>query len=147
MPKKPFRLIKTNANITEDATFGATWRDTWLWECPENMMVSLERGDTFFAVLYDSADAVYLAPDALVKVVVRDPSGQDVTRIYGGDDGANYIKSREVQDRNLMAKLDLDTPVIVKPRWRIVIMTYDSTGMDAASVATSHFELMTSKIV
>ena len=147
MPRKPFRLLKTDPNITADSTFGASWRDTWSWECPENVSVELAKGDLFFAILYDSADAVYLGPDALVKVVVRSPGGEDVTRVYGGDDGANYIKSSEVQDRNLMAKLNIDHPVVVKPRWKIVVMTYDSTGMDAASIATSHFQLQTHKLV
>lgn len=147
MPRKPFRLLKTDANITTDSTYGATWRDTWSWECPENVNVELAKGDSFFAKLYDSADTEYLGPDGLVKIVVRSPGGEDVTRIYGGDDGANYIKSKEIQDRNLMAHLDLDSPVIVRPRWKIVIMTYDSTGMDVASIATSTFELMTHKLV
>ena len=144
---QPFSLKKTSSGITEDSTFGATWRDTWSWECPENRAVELATGDLFFFVGYDSSDVVYVGPDALVKIVVRNPGGDNITRIYGGDDGANYIKSSEVQDRNLMARLDLEHPVRVNPRWKIVIMTYDSTGMDAASVATSQFQLITHEVV
>jgi hypothetical protein len=92
---------------------------------------------------YDSADVEYVAPDALVQIEVRDPSGQKKILIYGP---ANYLSSKEFQQYSKMAKLKLEQPVQVNPRDYIVFMTLDSTGMDAASVANSYSLLVTTKI-
>lgn len=143
--KLDFILRDTDPNITEDSTFGTTWRDTWLFQCPDGMMVILNyngKKDEFSLVAYDSADAVYVAPDALVQIEVRDPSQQRAINIYGP---ANYVSSSEVQDIKKKAKLQLDQPVFVKPRDYIAFMTKDSTGMDAASVANSYCRLKTTK--
>ena len=139
-----FRLVDTDPNITEDSTFGATWRDTWDFECPSHMRVILQPGDLFSLVCYDSSDVEFVAPDALIKIEVRDPSGQKKILAYGP---ANYTSSSEYQEYKKMAKLRIEQPIEVKPRDHIVIMTYDSTGMDSASVANSYARLMTSRII
>lgn len=145
MPKlQKFRLLDTDANITEDAAFGATWRDTWDFECPSHMSILLQKGDLFSLKAYDSADVEYVAPDAIIKIEVRDPSGQKKILVYGPE---NYISSKEFQEYKSMAKLRIDQPIEVRPRDHIVFMTYDSTGMDAASVANSYCRLMTSRII
>ena len=143
MKTSKFRLLDTDPNITEDSTFGATWRDTWKFQCPSHMKIMLQKGDHFSLKAYDSADVEYVAPDALVQIEVRDPSGQRKILIYGP---ANYLSSKEFQQYSKMAKLKIDQPVEVKPRDYIVFMTKDSTGMDAASVANSYCRLVTTKI-
>ena len=143
MPRlQKFRLLDTDPNVTEDSSFGTTWRDTWDFECPSHMMIYLQKGDLFSLKAYDSGDVEYVAPDAEVKVEVRDPSGQKKILVYGP---ANYLSSDEFQEYKKMAKLRIDQPIAVKPRDHIVIMTKDSTGMDAASVANSYARLMTSR--
>lgn len=144
-----FRLVDTDANITEDSTFGTTWRDTWKYRVPQHTHIILQKGDRFSLYAEDSADAEYIAPDgtnagALVRIEARDPSEQNVTNIYGP---ANYVSSTEFQQVSKMAKLDLDEPVDVGPRSWIVFMTKDHTGMDSASVANSRCRLTTTKVV
>ena len=90
-----FRLTEDDPNITADATFGTGWRDTWKFRCPQHMSIVLKPGQRFSAKLYDSADAEYVAPDALVKVEVRDPSEQQAIIDYGPD---NYKRSSDFQD-------------------------------------------------
>ena len=146
MPTKlqKFRLVDTDPNITEDSTFGTTWRDTWDFECPSHMRILLQKGDLFSLAAYDSGDAVYVDPDTQVKIEVRDPSGQKKILAYGP---ACYVSSSEFQQMTKMAKLRVDQPIEIKPRDHIVFMTKDSTGMDAASVANSYCRLITSRIV
>jgi len=145
MPKlQKFRLVDTDANVTEDSTFGATWRDTWDFECPSHMRIMLQKGDLFSLKAYDSADVEYVAPDALVKIEVRDPAGQRKILVYGP---ANYVSSSEFQQLTKMAKINIEQPIEVKPRDHIVFMTKDSTGMDSASVANSYCRLVTSRVV
>ena len=138
-----FRLADTDPNIVEDSTFGATWRDTWKFQCPSHMRIMLQKGDVFSLHAEDSADVEYVAPDALVKVEVRDPSEQRKINVYGP---ANYISSKEFQNITKKVKLQLEVPIKVEPRDFIVFMTKDSTGMDAASVANSYCLLITTKI-
>ena len=139
-----FRLTDADPNITEDSKFGTGWRDTWKFQCPSHMRVILRKGNKFSLHAEDSADAEYAAPDALVKIEVRDPSEQKKINIYGP---ANYLSSKEFQDVKKMAKLRLDVEVNVKPRDFIVMMTNDDTGMDSASVANSYARLLTTKVV
>lgn len=144
-----FKLVDTNSNIVEDSTFGTTWRDTWDYECPSKMMILLQNGDLFSLKAYDSADVEYVAPDAEIKIEVRDAAGQKKILVYGP---ANYISSKEFQEKKKMAKLRLDKKtmpdgITVKPRDHIVFMTKDTTGMDSASVDTSYCRLMTSRVV
>jgi len=140
----PFRLTDDDPNITADSVFGTTWRDTWSFRCPQHMSILLKKGDCFSAKVYDSGDTEYVAPDALVKIEVRDPSGQKVELIYGPE---NYLSVKEFQQLSHKAKLNLEHPVMVKPRDFIVVMTKDSTGMDTASMLTSFFELQTTKVL
>uniref|UniRef100_A0A6M3JS21 Uncharacterized protein n=1 Tax=viral metagenome TaxID=1070528 RepID=A0A6M3JS21_9ZZZZ len=142
--KKKFTLYDSDPNVTEDSTFGATWRDTWSWQCPDHLKVLLQPGDEFSLKAYDSSDVEYVAPDALVEVLVRSAGGEVYERIYGP---ANYTSSADFQDHKKIRKLQLDHPILVKPRDKIVFRTYDSTGMDAASVANSYCRLVTTKIV
>jgi hypothetical protein len=140
----PFSLTKDDPNITADSTFGTTWRDTWKFRCPQHMSVLLKKGDRFSILAYDSGDVEYVAPDALVKIEARDPSGQKVELIYGPE---NYVSATEFQQGTKTAKLNLDHPVLIKPRDFIVVMTKDSTGMDSASIANSTFLLRTTKVL
>ena len=146
MPHKltKFRLLDSDPNVTEDSVFGTTFRDTWDFECPSHMRILLQAGDQISMKLYDSGDTEYVAPDALVKVEVRDPSAQKKILVYGP---ANYLSSDNFQDQLKIALLRIEQPIEVKPRDHIVLMTKDSTGMDSASVANSFARLITSRIV
>ena len=139
-----FELIDTDPNITEDSTFGTGWRDTWKFRCPQHMEIVIRNGDLFSLKAYDSGDSEYAAPDAIVKIEVRDPSEERTLLIYGP---ANYTASDEFQDVKSTAEIRLKQEVRVRPREYIVFMTKDDTGMDAASVANSYCRLLTTKII
>ena len=145
MPKQvQFRLTDDDPNITKDAVFGTTWRDTWKFRCPQHMKIVLQPGDLFSAYVEDSGDAEIAAPPALVKIEVRDPSEQRVELVYGPD---NYLSSNNFQQYSYRRKLRLEHPIVVNPRDWIVVATKDDTGLDAASIANSYFELVTTKVI
>ena len=139
-----FRLTDDDPNITDDAVFGTTWRDTWKFRCPQHMVLILKPEDIFSAYIEDSGDAEIAAPDALVKVEVRDPSEQRIELVFGPD---NYISSSNFQEMSNRRKLRIEHKIIVNPRDWIVIATKDNTGLDAASILNSYFELITSKVI
>ena len=144
MKEQKFRLVDTDPNITEDSTFGTTWRDTWKFRCPQHMSLLLRPGDRFSIYLSDSGDSEYAAPDALVKIEVRNPSEERVEIVLGPD---NYISCTEFQQDSKKARLRIEHEILVKSRDWIVVMTKDDTGMDSASVANSYFELITTRVV
>lgn len=140
----PYRITQDDPNITADSTFGATWRDTWKYRVPQHLQVLIKPGDIFSVKLYDSGDVEYVKPDALVQLEVRDPSEQTKELLYGP---GNYAALTSFQQRSYRRKLTIEKPILIKPRSWIVVMTYDSTGMDSASIANSFFELLTTKLV
>ena len=140
----PFLLTDDDPNITADATFGTTWRDTWKFRCPAGMRILLRKGDTLSVYVLDSGDAEIAAPDALVKVEVRDPSEQNIVLAYGPD---NYLSATEFQNAAKKRKFQLDEPIVVKPREWIVVATKDNLGLDSASILTSYFNLQTTKVI
>ena len=140
---KRFTLTQADPNVSLATSFGASWVDAFTYECPQNTHLVLQAGDHFSVKFYDSADVEYVAPDALVKIEVRDPSGRSVERIYGP---ANYKKSSEFQDGDKKCHLRLEHPLVVNPGDKLVIMNLDSTGMDTASMANSFFSLETTQL-
>lgn len=151
MPKEvKFRLVDTDPNITEDSTFGAAkWCDTWKWRCPQHMSILLKKGDMFSIYAADTADAEFILPDgtnagALVKIEVRDPSEQKIQLVYGP---SNYASCKEFQQISKIAKLNIDQPILVRPREWIVFMTKDHLGTDASGIVLSYCRLLTTKIV
>ena len=146
MPKQvQFRLTENDPNITADATFGTTWRDTWKFRCPQHMKVVLQPGDLFSAHIQEaSAGGEVAAPDALVKIEVRDPSEQRIELAYGPD---NYLSSNNFQQYSYRRKLRLEHPIVVNPRDWIVVATKDNVGLDSTSIAISYFELVTTKVI
>jgi len=139
-----FQLVDTDPNITEDATFGTTRRDTWKYKVPEGTAIILSKGDELSYYGSDSGDAEMTDPGALLQVEVRDASEQKVINVYGPN---NYYASREFQERKKIAKLQLDTPIIVKSREWIVFCTTDDLGFDSASIPNSYFRLLCTKRV
>ena len=139
-----FRLTNKDPNITTLATFSTGWDDSWKYRVPQHTMILLRPGDLFSAYCTDSADVEYVAPDALVKIEVRDPSASIVRLVYGP---ANYLSSTEFQNVTSKRKLQIEEEIKVLPTQWIVIATKDSLGMDTASIAADYFELLTTKII
>lgn len=141
--ERPYRITQNDPSITADSSFGVTWRDTWSLQVPENMSILLKAGDTIAMKLYDSGDAEYACPAAMIKIEARDSSGRNIRNIFGP---AMYARLKEFADRTKKAVLTLDQPVLLEPNDFLVFMTKDDTGMDSASIANSFMEFMTSRL-
>ncbi len=145
MKEVKFQLTDLDPNITEDGVFGAAkWCDTWSFQCPENMGILLKPGDYFSMKMYDTGDAEMAAPDAQVKLEVRDPSGQVVGVVFPPE---NYLSVKEFQQYSKMAQLWIEQPILVTPRSKIVVMTKDDLGTDASGIVLSYARLITTKVL
>ncbi len=145
MPKEiPYRITQDDPNITALTTFTTNLEDTWKYRVPQHLQILIKPGDIFSVKVYDSGDAEYVWPDALIQLEVRDPSEQTKELLYGPD---NYNSLNQFQQKSKRRKLTIEKPILLKPRSWIVFMTKDSTGIDTASMANSYFEFLTTKIV
>ncbi len=64
-----------------------------------------------------------------MQILIRDPGEAGERLVYGP---APYIRVKEQQDQDLMARLRLSEPIIVPPRFWIVIQAYDGVAIDAS---------------
>jgi len=135
----PFHITRADGNITEADGTADLWSDIWKYTCPKGSGLLLQAGDALSAYLEDAAAEVGNY-DCFIKVEVRDPSGQDVVLLYGP---ALYIKSKEFQNRNTIARLAMPAPVKLYPRQTLVICVKDNGAIDASD---SYFDLFTSKV-
>lgn len=135
----------TDGNVTAlTSTTAAKWEDVYKFRCPENMQVILKAGDIISAYLEATA-AQIAAPDAQVRIEVRDASEEKRERVFGPE---NYLAIIEFQDMSSRAKLKLEHPVLVRPRDYIVIMVKDDTAMDATDISTTNYGVLeTTKII
>lgn len=138
--KIPFHITQADGNITEADGVAATWSDIWKYQVPQGSGLILEAGDLISVYLEDTAPAEVGNDDCYVKVEVRDASEQDVQRVFGP---AMYIKVKEFQNRNTVARLQASSPVKLYPRQWLVISAKDAVVIDASD---SYFDLFVSKI-
>ena len=138
--EEPFHLTDSDPGITAAAGVAATWSDIWKYQVPQGVTHVLRTEHTFSAYIEDGS-AEITAPDAQVKIEVRDPSEQDKRPVYGP---AMYSRSIEFQDRDKMAHLNiLPGGLAVKPRDWIVVMVNDNGTIDQTD---SYFDLFCSRI-
>jgi len=138
--EEPFHLTNADANVTEADGTAATWSDIFKYQVPQGVTHMLNSEHTFSGYVED-ASAEVAAPDAQVKIEVRDPSEQDKRPVYGP---AMYTMSTEFQDRDLMAHLNCPAGgVQVTPRSWIVVMVNDDGTIDASD---SYFDLLISRV-
>ena len=143
MPKvleEPYNLNDDDGNITEADGTASTWSDIWKWQCPQGVSLLMQSKDTISAYIED-ASAEIAAPDAQVKVEIRDPSEQDKRPIYGP---AMYLRSAEFSDSETKAHLNIPAGgLVVKPRDWVVVVVNDGGTIDASD---SYFNLATTRI-
>ena len=138
--EEPFHLTDADANVTAAAGVPDTWSDIWKYQVPQGVTHLLKSEHTISAYIED-AGAEIAAPDAEVKIEVRDPSEQDKRPVYGP---AMYVMSTEFQDRDLMAHLNCPASGIqVTDRSWIVIMVKDGGTIDQTD---SYFDLLISRV-
>ena len=116
------------------------WSDIWKYQVPVGQSHVLKPGHYLATYVEDSSPAEVGSGSCQVKVVVRDQSEQDEKAIYGP---ALYVATKEFQDRDKMAKLQLQHEVLVEERFFIVIQVKDDGTVDESD---SYFKLETIRI-
>jgi len=115
------------------------WSDIWKYQVPTGQAHILKPGHMFSAYVED-ASAEVGGGTCRIKIVVRDQSEQDEKSIYGP---ALYVASKEFQDRDKMARLGLQSELVVEEKFFVVIQAYDDGAVDESD---SYFELETVRI-
>lgn len=144
MPRKileePFHLTDADANVSGANTTAATWSDMFKYQVPQGVVHLLKPEHTISAYLKDASLEI-TAPDAQIKIEVRDPAEQDKVVVFGP---AMYQRVKEFQDKTKMAHLAVPTAGHpVRARDWIVIMVKDDAAVIAA---TSYFDLLINRI-
>jgi len=138
-----FRLTNADLNISNHIGDGEGLTDTWDYVTPPMVNIIIQRDDTFFVKAYNKLGIEY-SQCALIKIQVRSRDGIERITIYGP---APYSNSRESLINYRMAFPDIMKSIILKGGEHLVIMTKDTVGMDAASLAKSEFQFLTSRII
>jgi len=134
-----FHITQSDGNITAGNGTANLWSDIWKYQVPQGVGLILQAGDTLSAYLAAAGPTEISKYLSYVKLEVRDPSEQDIVRVYGP---ALYQKLVEFQDRTLLARLNVLKPEKVYSRqW--IVLSLKSTSTTLA--ALSYFDLVTSK--
>ena len=115
------------------------WSDIWKYQVPVGQSHILKPGH-YLATYLEDASAEVGNGSCQVKVVVRDQSEQDEKAIYGP---ALYVATKEFQDRDKMAKLQLQHEVLVEESSFIVIQVKDDGAVDESD---SYFKMETIRV-
>lgn len=116
------------------------WSDIWKYQVPTGEAHILKPEHYFSAYLKDTGAAEVGNGTCRIRIVMRDQSEQDEKSIYGP---AIYVASKEFQDRDKKAHLQLQGDLRVEERFFLVVQTYDDTGVDESA---SYFELETIRV-
>jgi hypothetical protein len=138
--REPFDLTDQDPNITKANAAAAVWSDVYKYQAPVGVGLILQADHMFSIYLADTL-GVESAKFDLVKIEVRDSSEQDKRTVYGP---AYYLKAKEFQDRNKIARLNVSAPVPVLERQWIVVMV---KGTTIPSTKNSHFSLLTERLM
>lgn len=126
---EPFHLTSSDPNNTEADGSASAWSDIWKYQVPRGTTLMLSKGDTFACYLEDDSPAEIGDLDNKIQILIRDP-GESADRLVYGP--APYIRSKEQQDQDLMARLRNEEPIIVPARYWLVIQGYDGAVIDAS---------------
>lgn len=130
----PFTLIRTSPAVSEADGTANVKSDIFKAQVPRGERWSLRPGSTFQAYLEDASAEIGNGGNA-IEIQVRDASEQQRLTVYGP---APYISSKESQDIDLKAKLNVPEVVYIPERGWIVITVKDDGAIDASD---SRFQL------
>lgn len=128
---EPFHLTNNDGNFTRSDGTAAQWSDVWKYQVPRGTELLLSNGDTFATYLED-ASAQVGDRTCRIKIEVRDPAENEAHLIYGP---YHYVRSKEFQDEDLIARLQLLEPVKVPSRYWLVISVRDDGAVDESDSA------------
>ena len=135
----PFHLTQADPNVTVADGTANTWSDLWKYQVPIGVSHVIQTGHTFAAYLEDTSPAEVGNSTCRVQVEIRDPAEQDSRIVYGP---GLYLRVKEFQDRDLMARLVTPEQLVVAERYWIVVRAIDDATIDASD---SYFELLISR--
>lgn len=137
-----FRVNQADLNITVGYNLTANiWQDVWKFRVPIAMEVILQPNNLFSMYLQDRLGQEVGDGTCQVRIEIRDETESERMPIYGP---ALYVHSKEFQDRDRMARLDLARPVILQEREHLIICARANTEIDADN---SYFDLLCSRVV
>lgn len=137
--EEPFHLTNADPGITSADGTADTWSDIFKYQVPQGVTHMLKPEHTFSAYFNDGSEIA--APEAQVKIEVRDPSEQDKRPVFGP---AMYARVKEFSEKSKLAKLNVSSDGMqVKPRDWIVVMVKDNGTVAAAD---SYFDLHINRI-
>ena len=141
-PLQPFMLTQDDANVALGTdTIPNQWGDVFRYRVPQGTNIVLQNGDQFSLYLGTAPNVEAPLYATFVKLEVRDPAEQDTRKVFGD---TLYLRVREFEDRNKIARLTIPEPVRVLPRQWIVIVAKSSP--DPIRVKECYFGLLTNKI-
>ena len=116
------------------------WSDIWKYQVPTGQAHVLKPGHRFSSYLEDSSPAEVGAGTCRIKIVIRDQSEGDEVKIYGP---SLYVASKEFQDVDKMARLDLMGDRAIEEKFFLVVMVLDDGTVDESDC---YFKLETVRI-
>lgn len=139
-----YPITNTNADVTGANGTAAVWSDVYSYKVPAGFKHVLLPTHAFKFSGYDTAGTpAVLADTDQIMIEVRDAAGVDGSKdvIYRG----LYVHSKEFQDRDKIARLQVPGYVEVDEGWFIVIRVKSAVAMDFDH-ANSYFVLETQRI-
>jgi hypothetical protein len=115
------------------------WTDIWKYQVPSGQAHILKPGH-FFAAYLEDVGAEVGGGTCQIKIVKRDPSQSEEKALYGP---ALYVSSKEMQDKDKMARLALQKEELVEEQFFIVVMVKDDGAIDESD---SYFKMDTARI-
>ena len=138
---RPFMLTQDDANVFPGSdTIPNHWGDISRYRVPQGTGIILQNGDQFSLYLGTGPNVEASLYGSFVKIEVRDPAEQDVEKVLGD---VLYLRVREFEDRNKIARLTVPEPVKVYPRQWIVVVAKSTHSI---KVGECYFGLLTSKV-
>jgi len=146
-----FRLTQLSTGISaktdaqcENYAIRYTFAPIWIWQVPVNQEIVLLPEHKFGAHIEDdeSSSAVWTDIQS-VRIEVKDASLKKTTIVYEG----RYMQSKEMQDQDKMAHLDIMNPVRLPAGSWIYILGYSpSSSLYTIDVSDSYFSLETLRV-
>ena len=146
-----FRLTSKTTGITEKTdsevenyALRYTFAPIWEYQVPVGQEFVIKPEHRFSAYIEDDeVSPAEWRDDQKVRVEVWDTSKRRMQIVYQG----MYMESKELQDTELMARLDLlDVPLLLKSGDWIVIAGYSWRSLYTIDVSDSYFNLEVERI-
>jgi len=135
---EPWVITQEDSNVTQADTTANELQDLFKYRVPKGMKVHLRPTD-IICFYGRETDNTALQANALVKLEMRDATGEEKTPLVNSIQYANY--NGEFQGKNKLIKLDIGREIIVGEQEFISLMVKNPSPY--ADKDLSYFELRT----